>query len=67
MYISVRESKFLGVRRILPAFSQTCPKGFVGLCLQNASTKIKDHENLFWYHLQKRPSCVFLEMLGVVF
>jgi len=43
--ISVAAGKFLGVRRILPEFSQTCPKSFGRPCLQFFS--LKDHEDLF--------------------
>jgi len=43
--IGVGSGKFFGVRRILPEFSQTCPKRFGRLCLQFFS--LKDHEDLF--------------------
>jgi len=41
----VGAGKFFGVRRILPEFSQTCPKSFGRLCLQFFS--LGDHEDLF--------------------
>jgi len=38
--IGVGAGKFLGLRRILPEFSQTCPKSFGRLCLQFFPSKI---------------------------
>jgi len=50
--IGVGTSKFLGVRRIFARISPNLPEKFVcDFCLQIFSHK--DHEDLFWYDLQK--------------
>jgi len=50
-YIGLGEANIWGCEGFLPEFSQTYPKSFVGLSLQNFSTKIKDHEDPFLYDI----------------
>ena len=45
--IVVGAGKFLGVRKILPEFAQTCPKYFCATFAYKFSPSHKDHEDLF--------------------
>jgi len=65
--IGVGAGKFLGVRRIYARISSNMPEKFLcDFCLQILSHN--DHEDLFWYDLQKRGfSYIFLQMLSAIF
>jgi len=63
MYIGLGEANFWGCEGCLPEFYQTCTKSFVGPSLQNFSTKIRDHEDLF---LVWHPKKIFICFSGNV-
>ena len=56
---------FRDAKDFCPNFPKLSRKVFVRLSRQIFSHK--DHEDLFWYDVQKRLSCVFLQTLGAIF
>jgi len=63
--IGVEAGKLLGCK-ILPEFPQTCPKSFCPtFAYKFWPTKIM--KTSFWYNLQNKVSCVFMQTLGAIF
>jgi len=65
MYVGLEQANFWRREGFLPEFNQTCPKSFVGLSLQNFSTKIM--KTFFWYDIQKKVFMCFSENVGCHF